>query len=254
MRNTLIALGCSCLLSVNASATSTTYKPLNTLAPPAETSNLTGLFSITSNYMFRGLSISNNLPAFQGGLTYTFPTPGIYLSVWGSNVSFYDFQGYPASVELDTIAGIANSIGENFTYDINIDRYNYPKTDSSYNEFNANLKWYFLTGQLGFSSNVYNLHRNGTYYNVGFKLPIPSQYIWNFSDLQVSGGVGHYSLPHSVGLSSYNDYNVGISKTINQYTLGLLWTDTGNSHFNLSNDPVPAIRGSHVTATVTVTF
>src|SRR3982751_6029953 len=98
--------------------------PADTTATP---SPLTGNFDITTNYVFRGISNSNNNPAFQGGLTYTFLTSGIYFNVWGSNVDFVDAYDNQATVEADTIVGISNSINDNWSYDVNFDRYNYPK-------------------------------------------------------------------------------------------------------------------------------
>jgi len=262
----LIAAGLASGFSLSAEAAdappsapaNTTYKALTSkTAPTAATASLgdlTGNFDITSNYMFRGVSSSNNLPAFQGGLTYTFSTTGVYFNIWGSNVNFPDPQGNTATVEMDTIMGIANPIGDHFSYDINIDRYSYPKSAASYSEVIANAKWYFLTAQVGFSSNVYGVHHNGTYYNIGFKYDVPPAWLWQVENINVSGGIGHYSLQRSGGLSSYNDYNLNVSKTIGSYVLALGWTDTGNSSFNLVNDPTPATRGSHLVGTVTVNF
>lgn len=231
-------------------STSSTYKT-TTPAPAAETpSPLTGTFDITSNYIFRGVSNSNNLPAFQGGLTYTFLSTGIYANIWGSNVNFPDAAGNLATVEIDTILGITNPIGDHFTYDINIDRYNYPKAASSYNEFIANATYYFLTAQFGYSTNVYNSHGNGTYYNLGFKYLIPAKFIFGQENVNISGGVGHYSLPSNKGLNSYNDYNLQISKTINSYTLAIQWTDTNGRD---TQDAAP-LRESHIIGTVTVNF
>src|SRR5690348_3144550 len=51
--------------------------------------NLSGNLAWVSNYMFRGMSQTRNLPALQGSLTYSFPY-GIYANAWGSNVRFVD--------------------------------------------------------------------------------------------------------------------------------------------------------------------
>jgi len=231
----------------------TAYKSTGAIAPtPAEeeASPLTGNFNITSNYVFRGVSNSNNLPAFQGGLTYTFLSSGVYANIWGSNVNFQDASGNTATVEMDTIVGIANSIGDNFSYDINLDRYNYPKAASSYNEAIANAKYYFVTAQIAYSANVYNSHGSGTYYNLGFKYDIPAQFIFGQQDVRVSGGIGHYSLPRREGLYSYNDYNLQISKNIKNYTLAVQWADTNGRDIQ---DARP-LRESHLIATATVNF
>ncbi len=48
---------------------------------------LTGNFSLTSDYLFRGISQTNEGMALQGGLTLTAES-GFYVSTWGSNISF----------------------------------------------------------------------------------------------------------------------------------------------------------------------
>lgn len=247
---TVIATSALNVYADQATTKKTDYKG-TAVTPAAETVTpaLTGTFDITSNYVFRGISNSNNLPAVQGGLTYTFQSTGIYFNIWGSNVYFSDTQGNTATLELDGIAGITNTIGEHFTYDINIDRYNYPKAASSYWEGIANAKWYFVTAQLAYSTNVYDSHGNGTYYNLGFNYDVPSDYAFGADNVNVKGGIGHYSLPRNKGLLSYNDYNLQISKGIGNYNLAVGWTDTNGR----SADAAP-VRGSKLIGTVTANF
>lgn len=208
--------------------------------------HMSGNFDLTTNYMFRGVSQTNNLPAAQGGFTYK-TDQGIYFNLWGSNVNFSDPQGYTATAEFDYVLGITNSIGDNFTYDLNIDRYNYPKANAaSYNELILNLTWKILTYQGGYSTNAYGSHGNGIYNNLGFNIPVAPRYAY-FDDVYVSGGFGHYDLPSSLG--SYNDYNLAISKKLDKYTFAIQWTST-NGGFNT---PVSQ-ENSHILGTVTATF
>jgi uncharacterized protein (TIGR02001 family) len=188
------------------------------------------------------------LPAVQGGFTYTFLTTGIYLNLWGSNVDFEDAQGNTATVELDTIAGISNDIGEHFNYNLSLGRYNYPKAGAAnYNEFIGVVSYYFLTGTLGYSPNVYNSHATGTYYSAGINYEIPSEYL-KLEGVSVLGSIGHYDLPENKGLLSYSDWMLGIQKVIQQYTLSLQWTDTnGDADQGHLDD-------GHLVATVLVNF
>ena len=53
----------------------------------------TGNINLTSDYVFRGVSLSDNGPAVQGGFDYSvdlLKAAGVsgYLGVWGSNVDF----------------------------------------------------------------------------------------------------------------------------------------------------------------------
>ncbi len=207
-----------------------------------------GTFDITSNYIYRGISNSNNSPAVQGGLTATF-IKGFYVSTWGSNVDFLDRDGNTVTFELDTSAGIANKIGENFNYDLHIVRYNYPNANrAAYSEFMGGLGYRYLTGYIGYSTNVFASGKSGTYYNIGAKYPISYQGpIWN--NIALTGGIGYYDLPESAGLLSYADYNLGISKTIGIYNLALQWTDTNRHSVDAYN-----LKDSKIVGTVTVSF
>jgi len=221
----------------------------STAAPAPEESPLTGDFDFTSNYIFRGISNSNNNPAVQGGLTYTFKTTGIYFNVWGSNVDFLSPQGDVATVEFDGIAGIANTINDNWSYDINIDRYNYPRASgANYYEGIGNLTYRIFTATLGYSTDVYGSHKKGTYYSGAINYDVDPKYTFNVTDVSVMGSVGHYHLPESAGLLSYTDYMLGIQKKIKQYTILVQWTNTnGESH----QSPLDT---SKIVGTLTVNF
>lgn len=192
---------------------------------PSWLDNMSGTYDITSNYVFRGVSQSANLPAVQGGLTYSFPV-GLYLNVWGSNVKF---TGTDATVEIDTIAGWRGEVGENFRYDINVDRYNYPGTASlNYNELIGVFGYRVLQFTFGYSANAYNTHQTGTYYNLALNFDIPPRYFFKLEDVSLGAATGHYSLPRAAG-NSYNDYSISLNKKLNDtYTLMAQWTSTNH--------------------------
>lgn len=156
--------------------------------------NVSGNLTFVTNYVFRGISQNRNLPAAQGGLTYTFPI-NFYVNLWGSNVSFVDSHGANATVELDTIVGYRNTYGDNFSYDINIDRYNYPGArHANYNELNTVFAYYFLQAGISYSANVYNTHQSGTYYNGGINYDIPSKWALGVCDLNLLATLGRNTL------------------------------------------------------------
>lgn len=207
--------------------------------------HVTGTSTITSNYVFRGLSNSNNIPAVQGGLTYTWDS-GVYFNLWGSNANLLTRHNHQTTLEFDAIFGITNKIGENFTYNFNFNRYNYPKArEGGYNEFIAVLTYRILTGTIGYTHNYFGLHHRGTYLSLGFAIPLPAA-CFCFNDLTFSGGMGRYFLGGSAG-RTYNDYNLMIAKKIEIYTLSLQWTDT-----NRKNSP--HVNGNYFIATINANF
>ena len=207
--------------------------------------NLSGSFALTSNYVFRGVSQSENLAAVQGGLTYTFPIH-IYANVWASNVKFASTPN--AQIEIDTIMGYHNTYGDNFTYDINFDRYNYPGARNiNYNEANSVFNYRFLQFGLSYSANEYATHTGGTYYNGGINYNVPSKYTFGIENINVQALLGHSSLSRAAG-NSYNDYNISISKTLRAYTAMLQWVSTNGRQHGSPYD------GSTVIATISAAF
>lgn len=194
--------------------------------------NISGTLAFVSNYVFRGVSQTRNLPALQGGLTYTTPY-NFYGNLWGSNVRFEDTS---ATLEFDTILGYRNTYGDDFAYDLNLARYNYPGARYlNYNEANGIFNFKFIQFGVSYSANVYNVHQSGTYYTGGINYDIPSQWIGGVCDVNLLALIGHYSLPRAAG-NSYNDYNVTVSKSFNKYHLAVQWTNTDGRQHNAPYD------------------
>lgn len=194
--------------------------------------DISGNMAFVTNYMFRGVSQSRNLPAVQGSLTYTTPI-AIYFNLWGSNASFV---GTNASVEFDTIVGYHNTYGDNFAFDLSVGRYNYPGARIlNYNEFNAVANLYFVQAAFAYSANVYNTHQTGIYYNGGIVYDLPAKWALGIDGLNLQALMGHYSLPRAAG-NSYNDYSIQLSKTFKIYKVAALWTNTNGRQHNAPYD------------------
>ena len=191
------------------------------------TKNISGNAAFVTNYVFRGVSQSHNLPAAQAGLTYTFPI-GLYLSLWGSSVRFTDSTAF---VEIDTVIGYHNTIGEDFAYDLSVARYNYPgEKIFNYNEFIALLSYFIVQASFGYSADVFATHQTGIYTSLGINYDIPERYFFNLSNVNLLATMGHYSLPRAAG-NSYNDYSIQLAKTFNMYKFSVQWTNTdGRQH------------------------
>jgi uncharacterized protein (TIGR02001 family) len=100
------------------------------LAGPCAASGVTGTAAITSDYVFRGLSQTNQDPAFQAGIEYAHDS-GFYAGTWGSNVSWLSDLSSAAvpisnSVEIDLYAGYRGSFGDAVKFDVGAIHYAYP--------------------------------------------------------------------------------------------------------------------------------
>lgn len=86
-----------------------------------------GSASLTSDYIFRGVSQTNGDPALQGGIEYAHDS-GFYAGVWGSNISWLsDVPGdISSSLELDGYLGYRGKVNDVFSYDVGALTYYYP--------------------------------------------------------------------------------------------------------------------------------
>ena len=137
---------------------------------------LSGNMAMTSNYVFRGLVKRVTFLPVQGSLTYQLLSV-LYVNAWGSNVKFEDTD---ATLEMDSIAGWRGDFWEDFSYDVNFARYNYPALhELSYNELNSVFNYKILQLGYSYSGNAFATHGVGRYYH-RFKLrrtiTVPSQY------------------------------------------------------------------------------
>lgn len=93
-----------------------------------------GEIGVVSDYRFRGLSLSDEEPALQGGLTASHDS-GAYAYVWASTIA--DYAG--ADVEVDYAVGWAGTLG-GLEADISAQLFTYPGADDvSYLEIPASV-------------------------------------------------------------------------------------------------------------------
>jgi len=211
---------------------------------------LQGQFNVANNYLFRGISQTNNLPAAQGGASYSFAKTGVYVGLWGSNVHFVDVRNNTAFIELNPSIGIAKTINNHVNYDISLTRYSYPNmVHTDYNELNAYLNYHLLMAHVAYSNDVYATGKSGEYYNLGINYLIPSKYIHQIKKVHITAGIGYSQLPQNAGLRSYQDYQISINKTFHEFACAIQWTDTNGR----SVDP-RSLKGNLFTVTVGRSF
>lgn len=86
---------------------------------------LTGFLKGTNNFMYRGLSLSDNSAAIQGQVTVQHKD-GIYATLWGSNTKLQANDGSGSGLEGNFLFGYTNNITEDLSFDIGFLRTFYP--------------------------------------------------------------------------------------------------------------------------------
>lgn len=186
--------------------------------------------AVTSDYMFRGASQSNEDPAVQLGADLNFDN-GFYAGVWSSTVDFGD-QGTP-DVELDTYIGWNKDLSDRWNLDLQLVRYNYIGEADDYGTIDYNELLVALaldetyTFTVGYTNDVYALDDDGMYFGVGGSWTLP--YDWG---LDVN--VGRSTFGNSTGVEDYSDFSISFNKDFGPVNaaIGYYGTDaSGDDNF-----------------------
>lgn len=97
-------------------------------AAPASASSLSSTFTLASDYLFDGVSQTQNDPALQASLDYA--VGGFYAGLWTSNVDFG--AGDPADQEIDFYGGYGQSYDSGWGWTAGFAHYTYTGAPSSY--------------------------------------------------------------------------------------------------------------------------
>ncbi len=94
---------------------------------PAALADLSSTVTLSSNYLFNGITLTQDDPALQPSLDWVSDS-GWYLGTWGSNVSFVE----NTDREIDFYTGYYTDLGNNWALDLGIAHYTYyGSSDSS---------------------------------------------------------------------------------------------------------------------------
>ena len=190
----------------------------------------------TSNYLWRGVTQTDDAVAVQGGLDYAHES-GFYAGTWASNVDFGDAATY----EADFYAGYGGEFAQDFTYDISYLYYAYPDSDSDYNfgEVSLLLGWKWL--ELSYS-HVVNAESDVSgadsetdwgYIQANASFPLTEKL-----SLGIHYGYSQGDVVEDLFGDSYSDYNVSLSADTDLGTVSFMASDT-----DLDEDDVKVVLG-----------
>jgi uncharacterized protein (TIGR02001 family) len=265
MRKTRIASALACLLALPGVA-----------AAQDSPHTLTGNVGLFSQYIFRGLTQTNEELAIQGGLDYAHSS-GIYVGTWGSNVSWlrdngsYDSGG---SAEIDFYGGFKNAIGATgITYDVGLLYYYYPGSAApgfiKANTFEAyaglGWKWFSVKYSYSLRDETFGVNdsKGSNYWDFGVVFPVAETGL----TLGAHYGIQTYRGTDPANLGggsnddtwSYDDWKVSaaydlgkLSKVMSGVEVGAMYTDTNGAsvcgYGSGSEVCAPDVSGPYVNA------
>jgi len=190
--------------------------------------------ALTSDYVFRGVSQTEEKPAFQIGADLNFGG-GFYIGAWASNVDFGDDGPW---AEVDTYIGWNHDLSDDWNLDLAINRYNYIGAkdsfgDGDYNEFLAVLSYADTYNfHFGYTNDVYGLDEKAFYYGLDGSWDIGG-------DFSLGASVGLSTFDSNTGIEDYMDWSVSLSRDFGPVnaSLGYFGTDSdGEFNFGKAAD------------------
>lgn len=203
---------------------------LGLLAASVAHAEVSGTLTLTSDYLFRGITQTDEKPALQGGLEWAHDS-GVYAGAWGSSISWLSDSDPDISsqVELDAYLGIRGDFGDSGVgWDVGAVHYWYPgsypagfnKADTT--ELYAGLSWSVLGAKYSYAvTDLFGIPDSDGSSNldvtVGWEF-VPG---WSFN-----GAVGKQWVAGTAGSATYAFWSAGVSKAFdNGFDLALAWND-----------------------------
>ncbi|HEX7800735.1 MAG TPA: TorF family putative porin [Asticcacaulis sp.] len=212
-------------LLVAAVALSALFAGSAAMAQDNAAGSLTFNIAATSNYVWRGVTQTNNGAAVQGGADYS---KGIfYAGTWLSNVDW----GTSTNTEADFYMGVTPKVG-NYGFDFGVIYYTYPGHDDadkgSVGELKAAVNHTMGKGTIGAAMYLPTESLEDPYYEVNASYPLTDK-------LTLSGAVGNYEsgaysytdgAGQLINATGYTTENIGVTYALTQKLgLDLRWTN-----------------------------
>lgn len=183
---------------------------------PAAQAQLSANIGAVSNYVWRGMTQTDDGPAVQGGVDYAHES-GLFLGTWVSNV---DFRAPDPDVEVDFYGGYSGTAGD-VSYKATLIYYWYPgeKVPADFSEVQVSATYGMFT-----VGGAYTLAGQNDYVPNGNKMPYDSGDFYLYGSIAIPLG-NDFSLTGTVGYYNFDDEEdtafthgvIGISKSAGDF-------------------------------------
>lgn len=186
----------------------------------AVASELSGIATLASQYIYRGQAVSDGDPAIQLGLDYEHDS-GLFAGIWASTIDLKsNFSERDA--ELDYYVGYHYAPDAPVALTATLVRYTYPgqtaTVDYNYNEALVTVT---LNGrhsaEFGYTTNLYGLGRIGRHWELRSEWPVAGAWV-------ISAGLGRNDLA-DFATSPYAHWDLGASARFSRLTVDIRWHD-----------------------------
>lgn len=164
----------------------------------------------TSNYMWRGLTASQDRGAFSGGLDYEAEN-GLSAGIWASSLG-----GHGAGEEVDVYAGYSKKFDSGFGLDVGAISYQYPTAAGGSSHFEeVSLKGSYSIAEAGIAYTVSSndnttseFSKGDKYYHIGLNKELRNGF-------SVGATVGKYDFDDPAG-DDYSHARIAVTKSFDK--------------------------------------
>lgn len=245
------------------------------LAAHAASAEISITATATTDYDFRGVSLTEGDPALQASIDWAGDL--FYAGAWGSNVDFGD--SVDGNVELDLYAGLAGETGGGLRWDFGGVVYLYPGSeadtgsaldpDDDKSKIEEYAEWYAGAGygpvdvKYWYSPDLYNVDETASYLeaNAAFDLPwwelgLNLHLGYSFGDaFDLFGDEARADDPEYTGDDAdYYDWSVGLARSFGRFDFELKYVDTITDGSYWDVDSGPNRNDERVILSVSTTF
>lgn len=184
--------------------------------------SLSGNVAIVTDYVFRGISQSDENFALQGGFDAEHDS-GLYAGVWASNVDFND--GDEADIEIDLYAGYGGEVN-GVSYDAGVLYYAYPGADDTldydfwevYGSLGYDFDFASANIAVNYSPEFFGDSGEAVYTNLNIDVPITDA-------LSFGTGIGYQSIEGN-NTEEYTDWRASLNYAYNNMNFFLSYHET----------------------------
>lgn len=191
--------------------------------------------ALSTDYVFRGFSQTEEDPAISGGLDYSFDG-GVYFGTWASNVDFG--EDYDTSIEIDLYAGYEFDLSDTASLDLSALYYIYPGEtgELNYSEYIATADIGNASFGVAYSPDYFGADTDAVVLEAGYSLGLTEVLSLDFH-------VGYTEVDDVDeldfdGKDDYVDYSIGLSAPLGGVDLSLVAYGTDVDNVDVADERI----------------
>lgn len=189
--------------------------------------------AVTSNYIWRGITQTNDQAAGQGGIDWGNDS-GLYAGTWVSNVAFGNVNG--GGYEMDVYAGFGGEAGD-LGYDLGVISYQYPVApNTNFTEVYASGTFSLVTVGVAYTVDAGSANKDAPFDSGDLYVNGSVDFSAAKSDISIYAGSYAFDADGKPGVGDANYIHYGASVSKDGFTFAVDKNDVDSNNFFAAGD------------------